>query len=73
MFCQCFSLISICYCIKYFNIYVFVLLGTHIFVDKTLPELQQPIHSSRLTMNGLYLSSKGFKSIIVGLTMHGSL
>ena len=44
----------------------FVSFGTHIFGDKTM---QLPVHLSKLIMNG-YLSSTGFKSIRVGLTMH---
>ena len=30
----------------------FVLLRTHIFVDKSLPDLQLPLYLSRLTMSG---------------------
>ena len=46
----------------------FVFFRTHILEDNTL---QLQLHLYRLTMNG-YLRSKGFKSIRVGLTMHGS-
>ena len=47
----------------------FVSFGTRIFGDKTLP---LPIHLFKLIMNGYYLSSLGFISIRVGLTIHGS-
>ena len=63
VFCHCFSFIFIFYHIKYFNIY-----GT--FGDKTL---QLPPHLSKLIVNGSNIISKGFKSMRVGLTMHGSL
>ena len=44
----------------------FVFFETHIFFDdKTL---QLPLHLSKLIMNG---TSTGFKSEIVGQTMHG--
>ena len=42
--------------------------GTCIFGDKTL---QLPLHISKLIMNAQYLNSTGFKSKIVGITMHG--
>ena len=29
-----------------------VVLGTHVFIDKSLPGLQLPIHLSRITVNG---------------------
>ena len=34
--------------------------------------LQTSLHLSKLIMNGSYLSSMGFKSIKVGLAIHGS-
>ena len=45
----------------------FVSFGTHNFGDKTL---QLPLQLFELMMNK-YLSSKGFISAGVGLTMHG--
>ena len=47
----------------------FVLLRTYIFGYKIL---KLPVHLSRLTMNGYYLSTTGFKSIKSRLTMHVS-
>ena len=47
----------------------FFCFGTHIFEDKTS---QLPLQLFKLNMNGQYLSSTGFKSIKVGLTMQGS-
>ena len=67
-----FCLISICYHIKCFNNMSFFLLRTYIFLDESLPELQLLLYLSRLTLNEQYLSSTGFKSTRVGLTMHGS-
>ena len=48
----------------------FVSFGTIIFGNKTL---QLPVHLSKLIMNEHYLRSTGFKSIRVGLIMHGPL
>ena len=45
----------------------FVSFGMHIFGDKTLQH-----HLSKLIMNVQYLSSTGFKSMRVGLIIHGS-
>ena len=42
----------------------FILLGTHIFIDKSSTALQLPLQLSGLIMNGL--SSTGFKSTRVG-------
>ena len=47
----------------------FVSFGTHIFGEKTL---HFPIYLFNVIINGWYSSSRGFKSIRVGLTMHGS-
>ena len=47
----------------------FVSFGRHISRDQTL---DFAVHLFKLIMNGSYLSSTGFISIIVGLTMHGS-
>ena len=47
----------------------FVSFRTHIFGDKTLRLL---IHLFKLITNRSYLSSTGFKSIRVGLTVHSS-
>ena len=47
----------------------FVSFRTHIFGDKTLRVL---IHLFKLITNRSYLSSTGFKSIRVGLTVHSS-
>ena len=69
MFCHCFSFIFVCYHIKCFNM-SFVSFGTHIFLDKTL---QLPVRLFKLIMNGYYLSSAWFISVIVGVIMHDSL
>ena len=47
----------------------FVSFRTHSFKDKTF---LLPVHLFKLIMNGLYLTSTGFISIRVVLTMHGS-
>ena len=40
----------------------------HIFGDQTL---QLPLYLSKQIMNDYHLNSTGFKSIRIGLTMHG--
>ena len=47
----------------------FAFFGSHVFGNK---RLQLPVHLFKLIMNGYYLSSAGFISIRVGLTMHVS-
>ena len=52
MFFHCFSFISACYHIKYFNIYIFCFTGNTCYVDKLSKKLQFPLHLSRIFMNG---------------------
>ena len=47
----------------------FVFFSEHLILGDNTLEL--PLHLSKLIMNGYYLSSTEFKSIIVGLTIHG--
>ena len=82
MICNCFNFISNCYHIKYIDIYVFCLFLEYIFLEirhleirykrRDKIRLQLPLHLSRPTIKGYYLSSTKFKSKSSGVTMHGS-
>ena len=73
MFCHCFSFIFVCYCIKCFNIYVFCFFWSTYFCRySSFKTFQLPVHLFKVIMNEYYLSSLGFISIVLGLTMHGS-
>ena len=69
MLCHSFSVILSVIMLNILAFVSFAFFKTHIFRDSTL---QLPLHLSELIMNGQYLSLTGFKSIRVGLIMHGS-
>ena len=69
MFCHGFSFIFFFIILNALTFMPFVFFSEHLILGDNTLEL--PLHLSKLIMNGYYLSSTEFKSIIVGLTIHG--